>query len=469
MSSAIDFAVRTAAGGTTYGHVAAPDESNFIQSGLGDKLSLNISPQSVIGYTRAGNDLVIELVDGRTITVADWFDAPAETPNRLYLSTDGMVTEVALADAGNGQLVPSFALAVGGEKWSPLDDLRFGDGDPVVTLAGTGEDDPAGMGIFAPALLGLGGAGAAGAALIGGGLLIGGGGGGGGGGSTPNRSIDGAGTTTTITTNTAQPAIEVTGTGIPGESVAVTIGTRTETVTVQPDGTWTAGFSGATLPPDGNHPVTATFGTGSTATTLTGGAYVIDMTPPNATVTEGTQATGDIENLAEYANGVTLRGTSEAGATVSVTLGVPGTPGAITHEAQMNADGTWSVTFTPQEIAGGERTQTVTIIATDRLGNVGTPLTEIIELDTIAPPLSLNAVAGDDLVNRAESLSQVLITGTRSGDGGATAQDVVATLNFRALAPGDSRVELITVAPVGSRGSAISARLPPAHRVIVVQ
>ena len=424
MSSAIDFAVRTAAGGTTYGHVAAPGESSFIQSGLGDKLSLNISPQSVIGYTRDGNDLVIELVDGRTITVADWFDAPAETPNRLYLSTDGMVTEVALADAGNGQLAPSFALAVGGEKWSPLDDLRFGDGDPVVTLAGTGQDDPAGMGIFAPALLGLGGAGAAaGAALIGGGLLLGGGGGGGGGGgSNPTRSIDGTGTTTTITTNTAQPAIEVTGTGIPGESVVVTIGTRSETVTVQPDGTWTAGFSGATLPPDGNHTVTATFGSGSTTATLTGGAYVIDMTPPNVAVTEGTQSTGDIENLAEYANGVTLRGTSEAGATVSVTLGVPGTPGAITHEAQMNADGTWSVTFTPQEIAGGERTQTVTIIATDRLGNVGTPLTEVIELDTIAPPLSLNAVAGDDLVNRAESLSQVLISGTATANTTVTLQ-----------------------------------------------
>ncbi|NGQ89627.1 hypothetical protein G5V65_01870 [Rhodobacter sp. HX-7-19] len=421
MSSAIDFAVRTAAGGTTYGHVAAPGESSFIQSGLGDKLSLNISPQSVIGYTREGNDLVIELVDGRTITVADWFDAPAETPNRLFLSTDGMVTEVALADAGNGQLVPSFALAVGGEKWSPLDDLRFGDGDPVVTLAGTGEDDPAGMGIFAPALLGLGGAGAAGAALIGGGLLLGGGGGGGGG-SNPTRSIDGTGTTTTITTNTAQPAIEVTGTGIPGESVVVTIGTRSETVTVQPDGTWTAGFSGATLPLDGNHTVTATFGTGGTATTLTGGAYIIDMTPPTATVTEGTQSTGDIENLAEYANGVTLRGTSEAGATVSVTLGVPGTPGAITRDAVMNADGSWSVTFTPQEIAGGERTQTVTIIATDRLGNVGTPLTEVIELDTIAPPLSLNAVTGDDLVNRAESLSQVLITGTATANTTVTLQ-----------------------------------------------
>jgi hypothetical protein len=63
----------------------------------------------------------------------------------------------------------------------------------------------------------------------------------------------------------------------------------------------------------------------------------------------------------------------------------------------------------------------------------------------------------------------VLITGTRSGAGGATLQDVVATLNFRAVAPGDAKIELITIAPVGSGGSAIKAKLPPAHPLTVVQ
>ena len=411
MSSAIDFAVRTAAGGTTFGNVAGPGGSSFIQSGMGDSLSLNISPQSVIGYKQSGSDLLIELSDGRTITVADWFDA-ADVPKHLYLSSDGMISEVVLSPGMNGTLIPGYSLAAGGEKWSPLDDLRFGDSDPVVALAGTGEDDPAGMGIFAPAFLGLGGAGAAGAAIIGGGLIIGGGGGGGGGGPTYTRTIAGEGTSTTITTNTTDPTITVAGTGIPGDSVAVTIGTRSQTVTVAPDGTWTAGFSGPTLPLDGNHTVTATFTGGGTTTTLTGGGFVIDMTPPNVAATAGTQSTGDIENLEEYANGVTLSGTSEAGATVNVTLGVPGQPGAITRPATMNPDGTWSITFTPQEIAGGERSQTVTIVATDRLGNVGTPLTETIVLDTIAPPLSLTSVAGDNVVNKTESESAVLIGGT---------------------------------------------------------
>ena len=292
MSSAIDFAVRTAAGGTTYGHVAGPGESTFIQAGLGDRLSLNLTPQSVIGYTRNGNDLVIELSDGRKITVADWFDAPVDNPNTLYLSSNGMVTEVQLTDPGDGILVAGFALAAGHEKWSPLDDLRFDNSDPVVTLAGTGEDDPAGMGIFAPALLGWGGAGLGAAAIIGGGALIGGGGDGGGGGPTYTRSIAGEGTTATITTNTTNPAITVTGTGIPGDSVLVTIGTRTQTVTVTPEGTWTAGFSGPNLPLDGTHTATAVFTGGGTTDTLTGGGFVIDMTPPPLAATEGVGSTG---------------------------------------------------------------------------------------------------------------------------------------------------------------------------------
>ncbi|MCZ8154067.1 MAG: RTX toxin, partial [Rhodobacteraceae bacterium] len=125
MSSAIDFAVRGFAGGTQYGQVAGPDQSTFIQTAAGDSLSLNLDPTSVLGYTRDGADLVIELADGRIITLADWFHADGDVPNRLYLSTNGAITEVALTDPGDGFLAASFIPAPPAEKWSPLDDLRF--------------------------------------------------------------------------------------------------------------------------------------------------------------------------------------------------------------------------------------------------------------------------------------------------------------------------------------------------------
>lgn len=49
------------------------------------------------------------------------------------------------------------------------------------------------------------------------------------------------------------------------------------------------------------------------------------------------------------------------------------------------------------------------------------------------------------------------MSATRSGSGGAAAADALATISFRALAAGAARVDLVTIAPVGSGGSTIDA------------
>lgn len=68
---------------------------------------------------------------------------------------------------------------------------------------------------------------------------------------------------------------------------------------------------------------------------------------------------------------------------------------------------------------------------------------------------------------RVDPGGQVLLTATRSGAGGASNSDVLATLTFRALAAGTSRVELITIAPVGAGGSTINSILPAAHALTI--
>ncbi len=68
---------------------------------------------------------------------------------------------------------------------------------------------------------------------------------------------------------------------------------------------------------------------------------------------------------------------------------------------------------------------------------------------------------------RIDPGGQVLMTATRSGDGGATAPDTLATINFRALAAGTARVELITIAPVASGGLTINPTLPGAHALTI--
>jgi large repetitive protein len=431
MSAAVNFAVRDAVGGHQMGTIGGPDHGSFIQVAAGDSISLNTSISGIVSYQRLDSDLVIGLSDGGTVVLAGYFDVPEGVQNHLYLSTDGQVTEVLLTDSGQGTLFADYGPVSAWDKWSPLDDLRFVEADPVVDAAAA-SNEPAGMGIFTPALLGAGagGAGLGTAAIVGGGVLAGGlgGGGGGGGGGTgggtggggggtggggggggsgrADPTVDDAGTTSTITTNTADPTLSVTGTGEPGDTVTVTIGGEEQTTTIGTDGKWEVIFTGRTLPDDGDWTTSVLFTqpNGQT-TTLPGPEYIIDMTPPEVMVTEGVQSSGDVENAAEYADGVTLSGTGEPGASIAVQVGT------ITHTTKVAADGTWSVTFAQTEVAGGETTHAVTVTATDPLGNQ-TVVTDTLVMDTVPNPLGIDQVTVDNTVNLAESHGPLVLHGT---------------------------------------------------------
>lgn len=59
--------------------------------------------------------------------------------------------------------------------------------------------------------------------------------------------------------------------------------------------------------------------------------------------------------------------------------------------------------------------------------------------------------------SRVDANGQILMTGTRSGSGGATNLANFATVNFRALAPADaSHVQLVTIAPIGLAGRTVN-------------
>jgi len=76
--------------------------------------------------------------------------------------------------------------------------------------------------------------------------------------------------------------------------------------------------------------------------------------------------------------------------------------------------------------------------------------------------------AQTSFTSRVDPNGQILMTGTRTGDGGATNASSVATITFRALAPADaSRIQLLTIAPVGLAGRSIAAALPMPHNVQV--
>ncbi len=449
MVKAIDFAVRNSAGGVQHGTVGA-DGGNFIQVGAGERVSLNLAQSSVVSYERDGANLVLKLADGSDLVLNGFFDAAGGAANQLFLSADGEIREVILSQGGDGLIYADYGPVDAWNKFSTLDDLRFADADPYSVL-GASSDEAAGQGLLIPGLLGgsgLGAAGAIGAGVVGAGLIAGGGGsgsggenggggtgggggggtggggggtggggggtggGGGGGGTRAEPTVDDPDRTDTLTTNTEDPKLVITGTGEPGDTVVVTVGTETATTTINEDGTWGVTFEDDTFPTDGTYDssVVVTQPNGET-TTLDGPDFVIDMTPPEVEVTEGTQSVGDIENLADYADGVTIKGEGEPGASVQVQIGTH------TQSTTITTDGTWSVNFTQTDVVGGEYNIPVKVTATDPLGNV-TVLNDTLVVDTVPHPLGVDSVTADNTLNGAENTAGWTLTGTSTA--GAT-------------------------------------------------
>ncbi len=404
MVSAINFAVRNFAGGTQRGTVAGDAQGNFIQVGSGDSVSLNLSRSSIVAYEQSGQDLIIRLVDGRTVVLSNYFAETAGDVNHLYLSSDGQIVEVLVNEGADGAMFADYGTVQGWDKWSPLDDLRYTDADLTQPLV-VASSEPAGMAPFIPGLLGgFGGMGTA-AAIAGGAVLVGGGlGGGGDDRAAPTVNPQ---TTTTVTSNTVAPVLPVSGTGEPGDKVVVTIGTKTQETTIGADGTWTVAFPQTGLPADGNYTATAQFTniTNNATTTLGGPKFVLDLTPPVVTVDHGVKSVGDVENLQEYQNGVSIDGKGEAGASIVVQVG------AFTQSTTVAANGKWSVTFTQAQIAGGEYEIPVKITSKDALGNT-TVVAETLVIDTVPHPITFNSVTADNKVNFTESQSGLVVTGT---------------------------------------------------------
>ena len=421
MVKSVDFAVRDFAGGVAYGAVAGDGAGNFIQVGAGDEISLNLRRYNILKYEQSGSDLKIVLVDGREITLSGYFSQPEGQEAQLYISADGEIAAVNLEDMGDGVLFANYGTPEAIGKWSPNDQLAFLDGEDIIAPA-TG-DDTTGMAAFAPALFGgMGTAGLAGAGLVGAGLLGGGGGGGDGSGDGAIvPTVDNPDSDSTLTTETENPAATVTGTGEAGSTVTVVLGDQTLETTVSEDGTWDVTFEGESFPSDGDLSAEVTVvAPDGTTYDLDGPDFLIDMTPPDVAVTEGAVSTSDVETLAEYANGISISGTGEVGA--SITVEVLGE----TRSTTVGADGSWSVTFTQSQLPAGTYTEAMTITATDINGNV-TVLNDQLQVDTEVQNFSAttatpNSMIADNIVNHAEAAGGLVVTGTVEAGSTVTVQ-----------------------------------------------
>ncbi|HAM3378522.1 TPA: Ig-like domain-containing protein, partial [Escherichia coli] len=124
--------------------------------------------------------------------------------------------------------------------------------------------------------------------------------------------------------------------------------------------------------------------------------YSVDSAAP--TVTINTIASDNIINASEAAAGVTVSGTStaEIGQTLTVTLN------GTNYQTTVQADGSWSLTLPASDLTAlANNGYTLTATVRDLAGNPGSA-SKGVTVDTTAPVISFNTVAGDDVINNVE-------------------------------------------------------------------
>ncbi|EOY8863516.1 BapA-related adhesin SiiEA [Escherichia coli] len=206
-----------------------------------------------------------------------------------------------------------------------------------------------------------------------------------------------------------------------GQTVTVTFGGKTYTASVAANGSWSVTVPAADLAtlPDGAANVQASVSSASGNSASATHAYSVDASAPTLTI--NTIASDDILNAAEAGSPLTISGTStaETGQTVTVTLN------GATYTGNVQADGSWSVSV-PTSALGVLSASNYTVSATvnDKAGNPGSA-SHNLAVDTTAPVLTINTVAGDDIINDAEHAQALVISGTSTG---GEAGDVVSVV-----------------------------------------
>lgn len=202
--------------------------------------------------------------------------------------------------------------------------------------------------------------------------------------------------------------VTLTGASQPGATVVVTLGTVVKTVTAGSDGSWSASWTSGEVPTgetDVPVTVTATDAAGNSASTS--GSIEVDTEMGVTLSTAGVGGADGIVNETEHGGGVTLRGTSDPGATVVVTLGT------VSKTVTADSNGNWTASWTSTQVPTGETDVPVTVSATDAAGNTASTSGSITVDTDMDVTLDTSAVGGaDNVVNDAEHDGGITVVGT---------------------------------------------------------
>ncbi|WP_320711456.1 Ig-like domain-containing protein [Enterobacter asburiae] len=195
------------------------------------------------------------------------------------------------------------------------------------------------------------------------------------------------------------------------QTVTITFGGKSYTATVDADGKWTATVPSADLAGlkdgDASVQVSVTNVNGNSASA--GREYSVDATAPSVTI--NTLANDDILNAAEVQSDLTVSGTTTAEAGQTVTVSLNGKD----YTTTVSADGSWTLNVPAADLAGfTDGSVTVTASVSDKAGNPAS-VDHNLAVDITAPAVTINTVAGDDVINIAEHGQAQIISGTATG------------------------------------------------------
>ncbi|WP_224652503.1 Ig-like domain-containing protein [Pectobacterium versatile] len=195
-----------------------------------------------------------------------------------------------------------------------------------------------------------------------------------------------------------------------GTDVNVILNGKTYTVQVQPDGTWSAAIQPGDLRVLGDGIITVNVTAVDQAGNALSGTQQLGVSinnPPVASL--HMPFSNGYLNLSDAQAGQTLYGTTGlrgAGQTVSVTIGTT------VYSGTVDSNGNWSLQLSPSVLTPlADGLLNISVTVSDAAGNTSTVQGSAF-VDLTPPVLTINPIGIDDIINIAESLLPLEITGT---------------------------------------------------------
>ncbi|WP_418250933.1 Ig-like domain-containing protein [Enterobacter hormaechei] len=202
-----------------------------------------------------------------------------------------------------------------------------------------------------------------------------------------------------------------------GTTLTVTVNGKTYAASVLADGSWTAAIPAADVGALAAGTMTVTVAGQSTAGNPVSISHDVTVDLAAVAISIDAIATDDVINAAEKGVDLVLSGSTsnvEENQTVTVTFG------GKTYTAKVDADGNWTATVPSADLAGlKDGDASVQVSVTNAHGNSASAGREY-SVDATAPTVTIDTVAGDNVINGSEAAAGVDISGTTTAEVGQT-------------------------------------------------